>query len=153
MDIKEIKHMTPGRAALVALVLLTSTVATLTALWYLIPIIGSAIAFAAKAIWSVFVYWNNKSNYAGAVSCFLTVWAGITMLPLVLTDTYIKHRRCLLIATLILSLINTFFCFAFVAAAGKSEYSIWTNMHMLTALFFPVIAMILIFQHWSTSKK
>lgn len=153
MGIKEIKEMTPGLLALVTLILLSSTVISLTVLWYVVPLIWDAIVISAKAIWSVFVYWNNKTSYVGAVSCFLTVWAGITVLPLTLTDTYIKHRRCLLITTMTLAVINTLFCFAFVAAAGKSEYGVWTNLQMLTALFFPVIAMILISQHWNPNKK
>ncbi|MDU8350920.1 hypothetical protein RYA05_03310 [Pseudomonas syringae pv. actinidiae] len=153
MDIKALRELKPLQAALLTFITLAAIVATGIAIRYLVPFLWDMTYIAARAVWSVFVYWDQKSSYCGAVASFLTIWAGITSLVLTFNEQYFRECRYALLTTLFFSMINTLFFIAAVAASNRGELSFWMSINLITSFIFPFIAISMLVEHWKPKKK
>lgn len=153
MDIKALRELKPLKAALLIFIMLATIVVAGIAVRYLIPLLWDMTCIAASAFWSVFVYWDQKSSYCGAVASFLTIWAGVTSLVLTFNEQYFRERRYALLTTLFFSMINTLFFIAAVAASSRGELSFWMSIHLITSFIFPLIAISMLVEHWKPKRK
>lgn len=134
--------MTPLLCLMTTLSALLGIILFCAAVWFCVPLLWGALCISANAIWSVFVYWSNKSHYIGAVTCFMTLWFGLTIIPLKVTDKYIVHRRCLIVAAITISIINTLFFVAYIATSPgilKTDPGIVDGVYFVFALSGPFI--------------
>lgn len=145
------KQMTLFASLMTTLALMIGVIVFCAAVWVFVPLLWEGLCISAVAIWSVFMYWSNKTHYIGIVTCFMTIWFGATIFPLKATDKYLKHRRCVIVATVITSVINALFFGAYIATSPgilQEDPGIFDMIYAIASLGGPIAAISIGKEFW-----
>ncbi|MDU8350921.1 hypothetical protein RYA05_03315 [Pseudomonas syringae pv. actinidiae] len=151
MTIKIKKQMTPLMSAMAALATLIGVIIGCTGVWLLVPLLWEGLCITISGIWSVFIYWSNKTHYIGMATCFLTVWSGATIIPLNVTDKYIAHRRFAMVITIAMAVINLLLWASYIATSPgilQRDPGFFDSIYCIFSTISPFAAIALTQHYW-----